>query len=80
MSIGGENKVGGTRLENLEVNELLTMTITVPATKDVLEARLKAYLAERDRREKCRGLSGCLSDQWLQRDIDILKKAIEGHP
>ena len=59
------------------MDDLLTMTITIPASKVVLEERLLEHIAERDRRSKGRGLSNCLSDQWLCRDIAILEKAIK---
>lgn len=59
------------------MDDLLTMTITVPASKEVLEERLASRVAERERRRRGRGLSGCLSDQWLHRDIATLEKAIK---
>lgn len=59
------------------MDALLVMTVQVPASKEVLEVRLAERLAERDLRDQRRGLSDCLSDQWLLRDISILQAAVK---
>jgi hypothetical protein len=58
-----------------------TVTITRPASRETLEARLAECLRERDFRQKHRhGYPASVSDGWLERDIATLRAALSAAP
>lgn len=57
-----------------------TVSEVRPASRQTLERRLRDCLAEREARVRARGadrFGRCVSDQWLELDIQTLERALQ---